>query len=276
MTRKTRLLICFNFVFVFALLICCAFAPVCVASASAVSSGAKGWCLINVNSKEIICGKNEDVKLPMASTTKILTAVVALEKMDINKVITVDKTAVGVEGSSIYLKQNEQISVKDLLYGLMLRSGNDSAVALAVACSGSVENFAKEMNEKAKSIGANNSSFTNPHGLDDENHFTTAKDLALITAYALQNPTFKEIVSTKMHTVAATNVSETRYFKNKNKMLSTFEGAIGVKTGYTKKTGRCLVSAAERDGTTLACVVLSCPDMWNDSARILEFGFKAK
>ena len=242
----------------------------------AANSFAKGFCVLDVSSGEVLASGNENEKLPMASTTKILTAIVVIENMDLSKTIKVDKKAVGVEGSSIYLKEDEEIKVIDLLYGLMLRSGNDTAVALSIATAGSEEKFVQMMNEKAKSIGAKNSSFTNPHGLDDENHYTTALDLAKITAYALKNPIFKEIVSTKLHVVPETNKTETRYFQNKNKMLSSYEGAIGVKTGYTKKTGRCLVSAAERNGKILVCVVLSCPDMWQVSRNLLDECFQKK
>ena len=242
-------------------------------SATSVLTSAKAACVIDVDSGEILYCENENAPLAMASTTKILTAIIVIENMDLSQTIKVDDSAAGVEGSSIYLKKGEEIKVIDLLYGLMLRSGNDSAVALAIACAGSVPAFANLMNDKAKQIGATNSSFTNPHGLDDKNHYTTAKDLALISAYAMKNDIFREIVSTKMHVVEKTNLSEQRYFQNKNKMLSSFEGACGVKTGYTKKTGRCLVSAAKRDGKTLVCVVLSAPNMWQDSKNLLEFGF---
>ena len=176
----------------------------------------------------------------------------------------------GVEGSSIYLRQGEQISVRDLLYGLMLRSGNDSAVALACHVGGSVEGFAKMMNETAKTAGATNSNFVTPHGLDHKEHYTTAKDLATITAYALNNPTFKEIVSCKQHTVQATNKSDKRYMSNKNRLLNSLNGCIGVKTGYTKKAGRCLVTATERDNQTYVCVVLNCGPMFEESASLLN------
>lgn len=270
--KKLKKTLIFSFILVF-LFLFSSFSFSSKVKAQNIGTSAKGACVIDVESGEILFAENENKKLPMASTTKILTAIVLIENMDLSKTIKVDDSAVGVEGSSIYLKKGEEIKVIDLLYGLMLRSGNDSAVALAIACSGSEENFSKLMNEKAKQIGANSSSFTNPHGLDDENHYTTAKDLALISAYAMKNEIFRKIVSTKMHVVEATNVSEKRFFQNKNKMLSSFEGACGIKTGYTKKTGRCLASAAQRDGKTLVCVVLSCPNMWQDSKNLLEFCF---
>lgn len=207
---------------------------------------------------------NADVQLPMASTTKIMTAIIIVDDCDLDQVITVPDKAVGVEGSSIYLKKGEQIDIRDLLYGLMLRSGNDSAAALAIHHSGSMEKFAEVMNERAKKIGAQNTNFTNPSGLPDSNHYTTARDLCTITRHAMQNEIFREIVSTKNYS------GKFRSFANKNKMLYNYEGANGVKTGYTVKAGRCLVSSAERDGMDVICVVLNCSDMYERSAKILD------
>lgn len=233
-----------------------------------------GICVLEKDSGRIISEKNKDLKLPMASTTKVVTCITVIQNCsNLDEKIVVDDSAVGVEGSSIYLKKGEQISVRDLLYGLMLRSGNDSAVALAVAVSGSIKDFATKMNEVAKNAGATNSNFVNPHGLHDDNHYTTAYDLALITAYALNNPIFKDIVSTKNHIIEETNVSEKRYLTNKNKLLSSLDGCCGVKTGYTKKAGRCLVSACARDETTYVCVVLNCGPMFEKSAELLNFCF---
>ena len=207
---------------------------------------------------------NADAQLPMASTTKIMTAIIIIEDCDLDEVITVPNEAVGAEGSSIYLKRDEQIDIRDLLYGLMLRSGNDCAAALAIHHSGSLEKFADIMNERAKEMGANSTNFKNPSGLPDSEHYTTAKDLCIITCNAMQNETFRQIVSTKNYT------GKFRSYSNKNKMLYNYEGANGVKTGYTVKAGRCLVSSAERDGMTVVCVVLNCPDMYNRSAKILD------
>ena len=181
--------------------------------------------------------------------------------------------AVGIEGSSVYLNPGERISYRDLLYGLMLRSGNDCAVALAIKTSGSVEKFVAKMNEVAKKAGAINSNFANPHGLDDEKHYSTADDLAKITAYAMKNDVFRTIVATKYHD---TSGEVSRCFKNKNKMLWNYDGAIGVKTGYTKKSGRCLVSAAEKDGKSFAVVVLNVNDMWGVSENLLNEAFSAQ
>ena len=211
-----------------------------------------------------LCERNADTKLPMASTTKIMTAIIIIEDCNLDDELTVDDKAVGVEGSSIYLKKNEQIDIRDLLYGLMLRSGNDSAAALAIHHSGSIEKFVEVMNSRAKSIGANNSAFANPSGLPDENHYTTARDLCNIACYAMRNETFKEIVGTKNYS------GKFRSFVNKNKMLSLCEGANGVKTGYTLKAGRCLVSSCEREGMDVVSVVLNCPEMYERSCEIFD------
>lgn len=240
----------------------------------AVSSSAKAMCVLDKDTNRILYSKNEHKQLPMASTTKVVTLITVLENCnDLNQVITVNDKAVGVEGTSIYLRKGEQIAVLDLLYGLMLRSGNDSATALAYHVGGSVEGFAELMNKLAKKVGANNSHFVNPHGLDNQNHYTTAYDLALITSYALNNDTFKQIVSTKTHVIDATNMSDKRYLTNKNKLLSSLDGCCGVKTGFTSKAGRCLVSATERDNHTSVCVVLNCGPMFEESAELLEQSF---
>lgn len=240
----------------------------------AVSSSAKAMCVLDKDTNRILYSKNEHKQLPMASTTKVVTLITVLENCDdLNQVITVNDNAVGVEGTSIYLRKGEQIAVLDLLYGLMLRSGNDSATALAYHVGGSVEGFAELMNKLAKKVGANNSHFVNPHGLDNQNHYTTAYDLALITSYALNNDTFKQIVSTKTHVIDATNMSDKRYLTNKNKLLSSLDGCCGVKTGFTSKAGRCLVSATERDNHTSVCVVLNCGPMFEESAELLEQSF---
>lgn len=207
---------------------------------------------------------NADVQMPMASTTKIMTAIIIIEDCDLNEVITVPNEAVGVEGSSIYLKKGEQINIKDLLYGLMMQSGNDSAVALAIHHSGSIKKFAEAMNIRAKEMGANATNFKNPSGLPDNEHYTTARDLCTITRHAMQNETFRQIVSTKSYS------GQFRTFSNKNKMLFNYDGANGVKTGYTVKAGRCLVSSAAREGMDVICVVLNCPDMYERSSKILD------
>ena len=184
------------------------------------------------------------------------------------------KSATLVEGSSIYLKEGEQLTIRQLLYGLMLQSGNDSAETLALEIAGSKENFAKLMNETALKCGAKDSHFVTPHGLDDPEHYTTASDLALITSCALKNSVFKEIVSSKKFVIKQTEHNTSRTLINKNKLLNSLDGCIGVKTGYTRKSGRCLVSACERDGMQVVCVVLNDRPMFEDSERLIEQSFK--
>lgn len=224
--------------------------------------------VIELNSNRILHEKNAYSKKFMASTTKILTAITVIENCDVNEIVTVTNKTVGIEGSSIYLEVGEKLSVKDLLYGLMLRSGNDCAETLAVHVSKNIENFAVLMNNLANKIGAKNSNFVNPHGLHDENHYTTAYDLALISAYAMKNPLFREIVGTKKIKIPHTTREYDRILINKNKMLTEFEGSTGIKTGYTKKAGRCLVSSVKRNGMELICVVLNCPPMFERSKTL--------
>ncbi|MDE7162965.1 MAG: D-alanyl-D-alanine carboxypeptidase [Clostridia bacterium] len=213
---------------------------------------------------KILHEKNADRKLPMASTTKIMTALIIAEECDLSEAITVPDEAVGVEGSSIYLKKGETISVKDLLYGLMLRSGNDASCALAIHHSGSIEKFVEKMNCRAKELGANDTNFANPNGLPNDQHYTTARDLCNISRHAMSNPVFAEVVSTKNYS------GDFRTFVNKNKLLNRLDGANGVKTGYTQKAGRCLVSSAKRENMDVVCVVLNCYDMWDRSEAIIE------
>ena len=243
-----------------------------VFSADGVSVSAKSAALYDPASKSFLYTKNADMQLPMASTTKIMTALVAIENADLDKSVSISDDAIGTEGSSLYLKRGETMTMKDLLMGLMLRSANDAAAAIAYEISGSIEAFAEKMNEKATQIGALNTNFTNPHGLDDPSHYTTAKDLAIITAEALSNKTFLNIVSTKKHIIKNSD-GEARLLTNHNKLLNLYDGAIGVKTGFTKKSGRCLVGAAERDGTRLISVTINAPDDWNDHKALFDYGF---
>lgn len=229
--------------------------------------------VIDKNSKRVLSSKNSDKQMGMASTTKIMTALVALENGDLNSVVKISPSAAGVEGSSMYLTAGEEITLENLIYGLMLVSGNDAATAIAEHISGSVEKFAGLMNEKAQAIGAKNTHFDNPHGLSADTHYTTAYDLALITAYALDNPKFKEIVSTKSKKIPWQGKNYDRQLKNHNKFLSLYEGCIGVKTGFTKATGRCLVTAVEKDNLTLVCVTLNAPDDWNDHKILYDSAF---
>lgn len=237
------------------------------------SSSAQAAILMERDSGRVLFGKNYEAKLPMASCTKIVTAITALQNCAADEIVTIDKKAVGIEGSSIYLREGERLTVIELLYGLMLRSGNDAAVALAIHVAGSVKDFAALMNETAKEMGAENSNFTNPHGLHEENHYTTAYDLALITCCALKNTLFQKIVSTKKITIG--EGEEARYFVNKNKLLSMSPIASGVKTGFTKRAGRCFVGSAQnKEGMTLVAVVLNCGPMFEDSLGLLNYGFE--
>lgn len=223
-------------------------------------------CVLEVSSRRFLSARNADTFLPMASTTKVLTAILIIDDCDVGDVVVVPKAAEGVEGSSAYLKAGEEYTVEELLYGLMLRSGNDCAEALALYHSGSIPDFAQAMNEKAAALGAEHSHFVNPHGLPDKRHYTTARDLAIISAYAMENPTFRNIVSCRYY--------EPRNWANKNKMLREYAGANGVKTGFTLDAGRCLVAAAERDGMQLVCAVLNSPQMYERSTELLDAAYR--
>lgn len=216
----------------------------------------------------VLHSHNADLRLPMASTTKIMTAILISELLPLDRMVTVTKEAAGTEGSSIYLYEGEKISVEDLLYALMLESANDAACALAIEAAGSVEAFADLMNQKADSMGLKDTHFTNPHGLDHQQHYTTASELAKIAAYALNDPIVSKIVSTKSYK------TENRVMINHNRLLNSYEGAIGMKTGYTIKTGRCLVSAARRNGMTLIAVTLNCSNDWQGHKNLLNWGFE--
>jgi D-alanyl-D-alanine carboxypeptidase (penicillin-binding protein 5/6) len=241
------------------------------AAAAEVDTQAASAVLIEASTGKVLYAKAAHEKLPMASTTKVMTAILTIEHCALSDMATVPREAYGTEGSSIYLELEEKISVEDLLYGLMLASGNDAAVTLAIHVAGSVEAFAQLMNEKAKEIGALNTNFVTPNGLHDGAHYTTAYDLALISAYALKNETFQTIVSTTYHRTTTGNLQRT--FKNKNKILWQYEGGNGVKTGYTSAAGKCLSFAAKRDNMQLVGVVLNCPDMFNNAMRMLDYGF---
>lgn len=235
------------------------------------SLSAKSAILVEPSSGLVLYEKDARRRMPMASTTKIMTALLALENAKLDDEVTVSDIVRTSEGSAMYLKVGEKITVQNLLYGLMLASGNDAALVLAEHVGGDVDGFVKMMNDKASSLGLNDTSFETPSGLDGENHYTTAADFANLTAYALENPEFCEIVGTQ--SVKVITGEMTRYLKNHNRLLSTYKGCIGVKTGFTKKSGRCLVSAAERDGITLIAVTLSAPDDWNDHKKLFDYGF---
>ena len=234
---------------------------------------AKSAILIEISSGEVISAKNADERLPMASTTKIMTALVALENCDLKKVISVSPNAVGVEGSSVYLYPNERLTLEDLLYAMLLESANDAAAAIAIEIGGSIEGFAQMMNAKATELGLLHTHFENPHGLDSATHYTTARELAIIARAAYSNEAFREIVSTYKKTVPLNETEGVRLLINHNKLLKSYEGATGIKTGFTKKSGRCLVSAAEKDGVGLIAVTLNAPDDWQDHTKLLDHGF---
>ena len=236
-------------------------------------TSAKAHILLEASSDAVLAQKNADARLPMASTTKIMTALAALDALPLDTTVRIPAAAVGVEGSSVYLAQDETLTLKELLYALLLESANDAAVAIAIAVDGSVDAFADRMNRYAAQLGLKDTHFVNPHGLDDDAHYTTARELALITRAALENPDFREIVSTQKTVIPLRGSEGVRLLLNHNRLLREYDGCIGVKTGFTKKTGRCLVSAAERDGVMLIAVTLGAPDDWNDHSSLLDYGF---
>ncbi|WP_127530799.1 D-alanyl-D-alanine carboxypeptidase family protein [Paenibacillus kobensis] len=244
------------------------------AKLSPISTQAKGAALIDVASGRILYTKNGDEPMRIASLTKIMTAIVAIEQGDLNSKVKVSVRAAGKEGSSIYLRAGEEMKLEDMLYGLMLRSGNDAATAIAEHVGGTIEGFVKLMNEKAEWIGLTNTQFMNPSGLDQDGHYSTANDLAKLTAYALHNPTFAQIVKTRVKKAPNPNDPWDYEWTNKNKMLALYEGADGVKTGYTKTALRCLVSSATRGGQQLAAVTINDRDDWSDHRSMLDWGFK--
>lgn len=242
----------------------------CNLKINALSINAKAAVLIDALSGEVIYSLNENEKLSMASTTKIMTALILCEQETLEKEITVTKEMVMVEGTSMGLSVGTKVSLNALLYGMLLASGNDAANATAIAIGGNIPSFVTLMNKKAEELGLKNTHFDTPSGLDGENHYTTALELALLTRYALNNERFSAATRTKSITLEFCGMNRTLY--NHNKLLSTFDGAVGVKTGFTKKSGRCLVSAAERDGGRVVAVTLNDPDDWNDHTELLNFG----
>ncbi len=241
------------------------------AVADTVAVGAAGAVLMDMETTRVLAGKNAHERLPMASTTKIMTALLAVENSGMQDWVTIKEEAVGVEGSSMYLHLGEKLSMEDLLYGLMLSSGNDAAVAIAVHVGGSLESFIQMMNNRAAKLGCVNTHFVTPNGLHDKEHYTSAYDLALIAAEAMKNPAFAKIVSTQYWRCETGDTPRT--VKNKNKILWNYAGGSGIKTGFTKAAGRCLAFSAQRDGRTLVGVVLNSPDMWGAATYLLDDGF---
>ena len=223
--------------------------------------------LMDAQTGRILYEKDSDQRSLIASTTKIMTALIICEQCNVLDRMRIPKEAVGIEGSSMYLQEGEVLTLQELLYGLMLHSGNDAAVALAIYCGGTVEGFAELMNDKARQLGMTGTHFENPNGLDSPGHYSTARDLAVLAAYAMKNPIFAKTVSTRTVTVGQ------RYLRNHNKLLWQVEGAEGVKTGYTRAAGRILVSSAVRSGRRLVAVTIDAPDDWRDHAALLEEGF---
>ncbi len=240
--------------------VCAYAAPVLSAHSAILLDGTTGRVLFE---------HRADDRAQIASTTKIMTGLLVAEECDLSARVSVPEETVGIEGSSLYLKAGEVLTVETLLYGLMLRSGNDAAAALAVYCGGSIPSFSEKMNRKAEELGLTNTNYVNPHGLDAENHYSTARDLGKLTAYAMDNEIFRKVVSTK------TAVFGERSFTNHNKLLWSYNGAVGVKTGYTMSAGRILVSAAERNGRRLIAVTIRDRNDWSDHKALLDYGFSA-
>lgn len=238
--------------------------------AKETNSIAKGMVVIEGNSGDVLYSKNENLELPMASTTKIVTAIVAIENSsDLDEKFVVSEKAIGIEGTSIYLKSGEKLSLRELLYGLILASGNDCAIAIAEHIAG-LDNFVVLMNEFASNLGLKHTNFKNPHGLDEDGHYTSAYDLSIMTAYALKNPIFREIVSTERMVIEKNDLYQARYLKHKNRLLFTDEKCIGVKTGFTDNAGRCLVNAHEENGLQIISVVLNCQPMFEECDRLTK------
>lgn len=235
---------------------------------------AEAAVVLVAKTRQVLYDKNADAIMYPASTTKMITAITAIERGKLDSIVIVSPRAANCEGSRLELTTGDRLKLEELLYGMMLPSGNDAAVAVAEHIAGSVPKFVEMMNDEADRIGTTKTHFSNPHGLPDpNNHFSTAHDLALIAAYALQNPEFARIVGTNQHTVDLLNRSDI-FVENTNMLLASFKGATGVKTGFTNAAGECLVASAQRGGVTLIAVVLNDNGRWNDAARLLDYGFR--
>ena len=234
-----------------------------------LSLSAANACLLDCDSGRVLYAKNAQQPGLIASTTKIMTALIVAEQCNPDARVKIPAEATGIEGSSMYLQAGEVLTVRDLLYGLMLHSGNDAAVALAIFCAGDVGAFVDRMNQRAAQLRLEHTRFANPNGLDNEQNYASAEDLAHLACAALENDLLREVVSTRTYT------NGLRTMTNHNKLLWRYDGAIGVKTGYTRAAGRILVSAAERDGRRLVAVTMNAPDDWNDHTKLLDYGFSA-
>ncbi len=246
-----------------------------VKAGNGLSVSAKAAVLINGENGEVVFSKNSDLKMPMASTTKIMTALLLCEYGNFEKEITVTAEMLRVEGSSMGLLAGDKVTLHDLLYGLMLASGNDAANVIAFTVGGSIKGFVDMMNNKARELELTSTHFETPSGLDGDSHYTTAYELAILTQYAMQNKEFSKAVASKSATLNYGNPPYRRTLTNHNKLLKMYDGVVGVKTGFTKKSGRCLVSAAKRDGKFLIAVTLNAPSDWQDHKAMLNYGFSA-
>lgn len=256
------------------LLICCVNIPTEADSPREMPAiSAKYAVLVEMNTGQLIAEKNGYDKASMASTTKIMTSLLLCELCDLDEEIVATKEMVTVEGSSMGLQEGDRVHYRDLLYGMLLASGNDAANTTAISIAGSIEKFAELMNKKAKELGMTSTHFVTPSGLDDEEHYTTAYDMAKLAVYAMKNTDFAEACASKTATLEYGNPPYRRTLKNHNKLLQYYEGAIGIKTGFTKKSGRCLVSCAVKDGMGVIAVTLNAPSDWSDHATMLDYGF---
>lgn len=242
-------------------------------TAEAFTASAKAAVLMEQQTGAVLYAQNENAPLPMASTTKVMTALLTLEYGRLDEVVTTGRNAFGVPGTSIYLSLGEKLTLEQMLYGLLLASGNDAAVAIAEHIGGSVDNFCKKMTERALELGCYDTVFKTPHGLPNSAHHTTAYDLALIAREAMKYPLFRKIVSTQRATIPWEGRTYSRILNNKNALLSSYEGVTGIKTGYTRAAGRCLVFGAERDGLEVVGVVLNCPNWFDEAAKVMDYGF---
>jgi len=242
--------------------------------ASPPQVGARAAIVMDIKTGQVLYNKHMNVKMPPASTTKILTAIIAIEEGNLEDTVTISRKAAYQEGSSIWLKEGEELSLEELLYGVMLSSANDAAIAVAEHIAGSVTEFVELMNEKAKEIGANKSNFLNPNGLPCTGHYSNAYDLAKIMSYALKNNTFAQITATKYKTISWDDNTWDRGLRNHNRLLWSYKGITGGKTGYTKAAGRCLVTSASRQGREVVAVVLNCASDWHDCKRLMDYGIE--
>lgn len=259
-------------------LLCCIFALFVLVDfvpSAALSLSASSAVVINGDSGEILYAQNCDTRMSMASTTKIMTALLLCEHGELDREITVTEEMVKVEGSSMGLLPGDTVSLRGLLYGMLLPSGNDAANTTAIVLDGSIDKFVSRMNKRAAEMGLVNTNFVTPSGLDAKEHYTTAYELALIAREALKNADFAAAAASEYETLYYGNPPYRRTLKNHNKLLGDYEGLIGVKTGFTKKSGRCLVTAAKRDGEYVIAVTLKSPDDWNDHKALLDYGFDA-